>query len=162
MVSGGLDSTLAVKILLEAGIKVKAITFSSVFFGESYRSLGKKGEAPKPQVDELFGIELETIEMGGDYYRMVADPPHGFGSNANPCVDCHAFMLARTWDYAKDVGASFIATGEVLSLQAVGNVVSFPVEVRGERVLVSTEGRMAEPMWATGRQLGEAVEVLEG
>ena len=60
-------------------------------------------------------------------------------------------------------GARFdIATGEVLSLQAVSNVVSFPVELREGRVLVSTEGRMAEPLWATGRQLGEAVEVLEG
>ncbi len=60
-------------------------------------------------------------------------------------------------------GARFdIATGEVLSLQAVGNVVSFPVELREGRVLVRTEGRMAEPLWATGRQLGEAMEVLEG
>ena len=56
-------------------------------------------------------------------------------------------------------GARFdIATGEVRSLQAVGNVASFPVEVRDGRVLVSPEGRMAEPLWATGRQLGEVAE----
>jgi tRNA-uridine 2-sulfurtransferase len=114
MVSGGLDSTLAVKILLEAGMKVAAITFSSVFYGESYRWRGKKGEADKPQVDELFGIDLKTMEMGEDYYRMVADPPHGFGSNANPCVDCHTYMVVKTWEYAQSIGASFIATGEVL------------------------------------------------
>lgn len=68
-------------------------------------------------------------------------------------------------------GAHFdIATGEVLSLQAVANVVSFPVEVREGRVLVSTEGRLAEPLWASGRRLGEqttssdpvVLEVVEG
>jgi nitrite reductase/ring-hydroxylating ferredoxin subunit len=53
-------------------------------------------------------------------------------------------------------GARFdIATGEVLTLQAVGNVASYPVEVRQGRVLVSTEGRLAEPLWASGRQLGQ-------
>ncbi len=56
-------------------------------------------------------------------------------------------------------GARFdIATGEVLSLQAVGNVTSFRVEVRGGRVLVSRQGRMVKPIWATGRQLGEVTE----
>jgi 3-phenylpropionate/trans-cinnamate dioxygenase ferredoxin subunit len=53
-------------------------------------------------------------------------------------------------------GAHFdITTGEVLSLQAVANVVSFPVAVRGGRVLVSTQGWLAEPLWASGRRLGE-------
>lgn len=53
-------------------------------------------------------------------------------------------------------GARFdIATGEVLSLQAVGNVVSYPVEVGQGRVLVSTEGRLAEPLWVSGRRLGQ-------
>jgi len=56
-------------------------------------------------------------------------------------------------------GARFdIATGEVLSLQAVGNVASFPVKVRDGRVLVSRRGRMAKPLWATGRQLGNHTE----
>ncbi len=60
-------------------------------------------------------------------------------------------------------GARFdIATGEVLSLQAVGNVLSFPVVVREGRVLVSRGGRMAQPLWATGRQLGQVQEVAEG
>lgn len=53
-------------------------------------------------------------------------------------------------------GAHFdIATGEVLSLQAVANVVSFPVEVREGRVLVSTQGWLADPMWVSGRRFGE-------
>jgi 3-phenylpropionate/trans-cinnamate dioxygenase ferredoxin subunit len=53
-------------------------------------------------------------------------------------------------------GAHFdIITGEVLTLQAVANVVSYPVEVREGRVLVSTRGVIAEPLWASGRRLGD-------
>ncbi len=51
---------------------------------------------------------------GTAYLRMVRNPRFGFGKNLNPCVDCRIFMLKKAKQYAKQIGAKFISTGEVL------------------------------------------------
>ena len=51
---------------------------------------------------------------GADYLKMLQSPLHGYGSNMNPCIDCRIFMLRKTAGFMKEVGASFVITGEVL------------------------------------------------
>jgi tRNA-specific 2-thiouridylase len=109
MFSGGLDSMLAAKLLLDQGIEVDAVHFVSAF---NVHEKGK-GDVVAEAAKEL-GIPLTTINVGNDYLRVIRNPKHGYGKNMNPCVDCRIFMLKKARKRAREVGASFIFTGEVL------------------------------------------------
>ena len=108
LLSGGLDSTLAVKLLLDQGIDVEALNFVSPFCLCGKSGCGASGAARR------FGIPLKIVSVGEDYLRAVRKPKHGYGKNMNPCIDCRIFMLKKAKKYARQTGAAFIFTGEVL------------------------------------------------
>src|SRR3990170_4969821 len=60
------------------------------------------------------GVPLKVVSVGNEYLKMVRKPKHGYGRNINPCIDCRIFMVRKAKKYAKEIGASFIFTGEVL------------------------------------------------
>jgi tRNA U34 2-thiouridine synthase MnmA/TrmU len=60
-------------------------------------------------------VPLKVVNVGDEYLKMVRKPKHGYGRNMNPCIDCKIFMLKKAKKYAKEIGASFIFTGEVLN-----------------------------------------------
>jgi len=66
------------------------------------------------EVAENLNVPLKTINVGGEYLRIVRKPRFGYGKNMNPCVDCRIFMLKKAKEYTRKIGASFIFTGEVL------------------------------------------------
>lgn len=108
LLSGGLDSTLAVKLILNQGIEVEALNFVTPF------CLCKKGGCGATEVANKFHIPLKIINAGKEYLKIVKNPEHGYGRNMNPCIDCRIFMLKKAKKHAKETGASFIFTGEVL------------------------------------------------
>lgn len=108
MLSGGLDSTLAVKLILEQGIDVAAINFVTPF------CLCRKGGCGASEAAKTFNIPLKMVSAGTEYLRMVRNPKFGYGKNLNPCVDCRIFLLKKAKRYARQIGAKFIFTGEVL------------------------------------------------
>jgi len=108
LLSGGLDSTLAVKLVLNQGIDVEAINFVSPF------CLCGKGGCGAAEAARRFNIPLKTMSVGEDYLRVIRKPKFGYGKNMNPCIDCRIFMLKKAKKYAKETGAAFIFTGEVL------------------------------------------------
>jgi tRNA U34 2-thiouridine synthase MnmA/TrmU len=108
LLSGGLDSTLAVKLIIEQGIEVEAINFVTPF------CLCRKGGCGASEAAKTFNIPLKHVSAGTDYLRIVRNPKFGYGKNLNPCVDCRIFMLKKAKKYAKQIGAKFIFTGEVL------------------------------------------------
>ena len=112
LLSGGLDSTLAVRMMLDQGIDVEAVNFMSPFCNCNSRTTGCKHQAAK--VAEEFGIPIRVIPKGMDYMRMVENPPHGYGREMNPCVDCRIYMLRKVKDMMPMMEASFVVTGEVL------------------------------------------------
>ncbi len=108
LLSGGLDSTLAVKLVLEQGINVEAINFVTPF------CQCRKGGCGAQEAAKAFNIHLKVLSAGTAYLRVVRNPKFGYGKNLNPCVDCRIFMLKKAKKYAKEIGADFIFTGEVL------------------------------------------------
>jgi tRNA-uridine 2-sulfurtransferase len=54
------------------------------------------------------------VNAGTEYLRVIRNPRYGYGKNLNPCVDCIIFMLKKAKKYAKQIGAKFLFTGEVL------------------------------------------------
>jgi tRNA U34 2-thiouridine synthase MnmA/TrmU len=111
LLSGGLDSSLAVKIILDQGIAVTAVNFVSPFCNCTSRNAGCKHQARK--VADEFGISIQVIPKGMDYIRMVQHPKHGHGRGMNPCIDCRIYMLRKVKEMMPTHG-SFIITGEVL------------------------------------------------
>lgn len=111
LLSGGLDSSLAVRMMLEQDINVEAVAIKTPFCDFD---CGKGcGHRVKEVADEL-GIKLKTVYFGEEYLRMLKNPKYGYGSGMNPCIDCRAMMYNAAKEHMKKTGADFIITGEVL------------------------------------------------
>lgn len=112
LLSGGLDSTLAVKLMLDSGIDVEALNFTSPFCTCTGKNSGCKSEAVR--VAQEFNIPIKVMHKGTDYLEVVRNPQHGYGKGLNPCVDCRIYLLRKAKEYMAECGADFIITGEVL------------------------------------------------
>jgi tRNA-specific 2-thiouridylase len=112
LLSGGLDSTLAVKVMLEQGIEVEALNFTSPFCTCTGKNAGCKSEAVR--VAEEFNIPIKVMHKGTEYLDIVRNPRHGYGKALNPCIDCRIFLLRKAKEYMAQSGADFVITGEVL------------------------------------------------
>lgn len=111
LLSGGLDSTLAVRIILEQGIEVEGINFVTIFCNCTSK---KMGCSAGKQAAKILGIKLKVINTTKEFLEIVKNPKHGYGKNMNPCIDCRIYMLKLAKNYMEECGASFLITGEVL------------------------------------------------
>lgn len=109
--SGGLDSILACRVVSEQGVKVKALKFVTPFF--DYDLLGKKQQY-KEEVWKKYAIDVDVRDITQEYLELLKNPPHGFGKNFNPCIDCKIMMIRQAKALMPLYGASFIITGEVI------------------------------------------------
>ncbi|MGV1099188.1 thiamine biosynthesis protein [Thiovibrio sp. JS02] len=109
--SGGLDSILACRLVAAQGIRVKAVKFVTPFFG--YDLLGREAEHVE-WVRETYGIELLLRDVSDSYLAMLANPPHGYGKNFNPCIDCKILLMKAAREMMDECAASFLISGEVL------------------------------------------------
>ncbi len=112
MFSGGLDSTLAAKLMLEQGIELVAIHLTSPFCTCDRGGSGCK--ATSVMMAEQLGIRMVTLPKGKDYYRLIRNPKFGYGSAMNPCLDCRIYGLKKAKELMEKENARFIVTGEVL------------------------------------------------
>lgn len=113
LLSGGLDSTLAVKLVADQGIHVTALTFMTHFGC----SAGIEGSSCGHDVSWLKGqpfVEIRLCHLGKEYIDMVKRPRFGYGKNMNPCIDCRIFMLSWAKEYLEINGGDFLITGEVV------------------------------------------------
>jgi hypothetical protein len=121
MISGGLDSTLALALLLRQGVEVKAVNFYTGFcITETQRRKGGRPDGTVPRNEALraaadLQVEVEVVDVSGrEYLDMLVAPRYGYGANANPCVDCRIFMMSRAREIMEREGADLVFTGEVL------------------------------------------------
>ncbi|MBI4549588.1 MAG: 7-cyano-7-deazaguanine synthase [Candidatus Omnitrophica bacterium] len=105
MLSGGLDSTLALCILREQGIEIEAVNFVTAFSCCKLESL---------EIARKFGAKVTTVSVNDDYFKMIEKPKYGWGRGINPCVDCRIYMFRLAKKLMDATGASFVASGEVL------------------------------------------------
>ena len=111
LLSGGLDSLLAARVVQDQGVEVLALHFISPFFGSALR--GKEREAEE-LYKKNFGINARVVDVSDEYLEVVGDPKYGYGKNFNPCIDCKIFLFKKALLVMKDEGAKFLITGEVL------------------------------------------------
>lgn len=122
LLSGGLDSMLALRVILDQGIAVKVIKFWTPFFSKNI-PMAESVEAVSTNTDRLpdvlryargLGCEVEVIDLSDGYLKVLHDPRHGYGRNVNPCIDCHIYMFDTGRRMMKVEGYQFVFTGEVV------------------------------------------------
>jgi len=125
MLSGGLDSTIAAKLMAGMGIQVHGVNFSTGFcLTDHHRAMAKydpespdarrlRNEALRAGVDVQ--VPVQIVDIAEEYLReVVLEPRYGRGQGMNPCIDCRIFMLVKAREMMSDLGAHFVFTGEVL------------------------------------------------
>ncbi len=122
LLSGGLDSMLAARIVQDQGVEVIGVHFSTGFCTiQRRRRVARPTDLESPSLRNealssaaTLQIPVELIDVAEEYLPMVLNPKHGYGAHMNPCQDCRAFMLGRAKEYMEEIGANFIVTGEVV------------------------------------------------
>ena len=121
LISGGLDSLLAAKVVLDQGVEVEGINFYTGFCVEGHTHAIRKKDASREKrnnalwVAEQLGIKLHIVDVIEEYKDVVLNPKHGYGANLNPCLDCKIFMVNKAiTEDVLDRGFDFVITGEVV------------------------------------------------
>ena len=111
LLSGGLDSQLAVRMMQRQGFEVSAVAIKTPFCDfDCGRGCGFE---IRERADDL-NVNLKTVYLGDDYIEMLKHPKYGRGAGFNPCVDCRAMMFEAAKKHMKEIGADFVISGEVL------------------------------------------------
>lgn len=142
LLSGGLDSLLATRLMMDQGIEVIGLHFITPFFG-----YGKKGQESRSieRWKRLYGIDARIIDVSEEYFRILRSPRYGYGKNFNPCIDCKIFLFSKAKAMMEEEKADFLVTGEVLGQR--------PMSQRRDTLWVverdsGTEGILLRPLCA--------------
>jgi len=131
LISGGLDSMLAARVIMDQGIEVEGVNFFTGFCVEGHTHAIREKQRARPKrnnalwVAEQLGIKLHIVDVIDEYKDVLLNPKHGYGANMNPCLDCKVFMVRKAVallgddagpaaNFMSDHGFDFIITGEVI------------------------------------------------
>jgi len=148
LISGGLDSALAARLMLEQGIEVHGL-YLSMSWGCCQKDKAAACAA------EL-GIPLMVLGVGDAYLDVVRSPKYGYGTAMNPCVDCRIYMFRIAKRYMEEIGAGFIVTGEVLGQRPMSQRKQPLSVIEADSGLEGLLLRWAEPLAAPGSILEQA------
>ncbi len=158
LISGGLDSMLAVRVIQEQGIHVEGINFFTGFCVEGHTHAIRKKHQKKEKrnnalwVAEQLGIKLHIIDVVEEYKDVLLNPAHGYGKNMNPCLDCKGFMVKKAWQWMQQHDFDFIITGEVVGQRPMSQRRdTMPVIAResgsGDRLLRPLSAKILPPTY---------------
>ena len=137
LLSGGLDSLLATRIILDHNVEVEAVHFVIPFCRCDCRAMNK--------IAKELNLKVHSVFLGQEFLDIVANPKHGYGSQMNPCLDCRILMLKKAKEIADKIGAKFLVTGEVLDERP------FSQRMKAMRLIekeAGLEGRILRPLSA--------------
>ncbi len=135
LLSGGLDSILAVKVLQEQDLELMGVTFVTPFFDAE----------PGLRAGQLAGIPMRALDIGEEHLRMLRNPRYGYGRAMNPCIDCHALMLRVAGRLMEAEDADFLFTGEVVGQRPMSQRRD---ALRSVETLSGYPGRILRPLSA--------------
>lgn len=164
IISGGLDSALAVALVKRQGIDILGLHFYNGFSPNGIKAevAGEEAlqafiEGKKATLTASLGIPVEVVDITEGYLDLLVSPDHGYGSQVNPCIDCRIDMLRKASERMRSEGAQFVFTGEVLGQRPMS-------QHRGAMNTVEQgsglKGRLLRPLSA--RLLPETIPEEEG
>ncbi|AKH21098.1 tRNA (5-methylaminomethyl-2-thiouridylate)-methyltransferase [Sedimenticola thiotaurini] len=163
LISGGLDSLLAAKVIQQQGIHVEGINFFTGFCVEGHTHAIRQKDRDRPKrnnalwVAEQLGIKLHIVDIVEEYKDIVLNPKHGYGANLNPCLDCKIFMVKKAQEWIETHGFDFIITGEVVGQRPMSQRKdTMPVVARDS----GAEDRLVRPL--SGKNLPPTLPEREG
>ena len=163
LISGGLDSLLAVRVMQEQGIYVEGINFFTGFCVEGHTHAIRKKDRNKPKRNnalwcaEQLGIKLHILDIIEEYKQVLFNPRYGYGANLNPCLDCKIFMVKKAKEWMEAHDFDLIITGEVIGQRPMSQRKdTMPVVQRDSGVT----DRLLRPLCA--RNLPETLPEREG
>ena len=145
LISGGLDSSLAAKLIKEQGIEVIGLRFKMPFC------------PPRNKDFSDIGIDIREANISDGFLEMMKNPRYGYGSQMNPCIDCKILMLCKAKEFMEQYGAKFIITGEVLGQRPMSQHTQALLNIAKRAGL---EGLVLRPLSA--RLLPETIPEKEG
>lgn len=165
LISGGLDSMLAAKVVMQQGVHVEGVNFYTGFCVEGHTHAIRRSDKAKQKrnnalwVAEQLGIKLHIVDVIEEYKEVLLNPRHGYGTHINPCLDCKVFMVkkAQAWSFMQAHNFDFIITGEVMGQR--------PMSQRKETLPLiakqsGVEDRLLRPLCA--KHLPETLPEREG
>ena len=163
LISGGLDSLLAAKVVQEQGVHVEGINFYTGFCVEGHTHAIREKDRKRLKrnnalwVAEQLGIKLHIVDIVDEYKQVVFNPHYGYGANLNPCLDCKIFMVRKARAWINEQGFDFVITGEVVGQR--------PKSQRSETMPIvqqdsGIEDRLLRPLCA--KKLPETLPEREG
>lgn len=120
LISGGLDSLLAARVMQEQGVYVEGVNYFTGFCVEGHTHAIRMKDKAKPKRNnalwsaEQLGIKLHIVDIVEEYKDIVFNPEHGYGAHLNPCLDCKIFMVRKAREWIEEHGFDFVITGEVI------------------------------------------------
>lgn len=156
LLSGGLDSSLAVLLMRKQDVDVHAIIYMTHFGCHIAADRSSCSHDPFPMAKK-FGFEVKMCHLGERYIEMVKDPKFGHGKNMNPCVDCRIMMLNEAKYVMDQLGADAIITGEVVGQRPMSQTRDRLNQVENETGL---KGRLLRPLSA--KLLKPTIPEIEG
>ncbi len=163
MFSGGLDSILAAKIMIDEGLDVILFHFYNGFNGKPGREIPEGPDwewTPSDAVAnaaERLGARLIGLDVKEEFIDLINHPKHYYGTAINPCIDCRIFLLNKARAFMKHEGAAFVFTGEVLGQRPMSQ------HKQAMRTVVKKselEGRLLRPLSA--KLLEPTIPEIEG
>jgi tRNA-uridine 2-sulfurtransferase len=139
--SGGLDSLIAGKLLLDQGVELLGLHFILPFAAPHH----DPETFDVSRMAEQIGLPLVHKRCGKEYLEMAAHPEHGYGKEMNPCIDCKIYFVREAAKYMKETGADFVATGEVVGQRPMSQLKNTMNHIHKESGL---EGRLLRPLSA--------------
>jgi len=163
LISGGLDSLLATKVVQDQGVHVEGINFYTGFCVEGHTHAIRKKDRDRVKrnnalwVAEQLGIKLHIIDIVDEYKQIVFNPQYGYGANLNPCLDCKIFMVSKAREWIEQHDFDFVVTGEVVGQRPKSQrKQTMPIVQHDSGI----EGRLLRPLCA--RNLPETLPEREG
>lgn len=140
--SGGLDSILATRLIMDQGIEVIGLHFITPFFG--YQKKGREAQY-LDKWQKLYGISARIIDVSEEYLQIIHHPRYGYGRNFNPCIDCKIFLFSKAKAIMEEEDGDFLISGEVLGQR--------PMSQRPDALRIverdsGTEGLLLRPLCA--------------
>lgn len=151
--SGGLDSLLAAKLLIDQGIDLIGLHCLLPFYPPDFNP--EELETSR-QAGEI-GLKLVYYRCGREYIDMVKNPPHGYGKHINPCIDCKLFFMKKAAELMEEIGAEFVATGEVVGQRPMSQQKHTMIHIEK---ISGIKGRLLRPLSA--KILEPTIPELEG